>query len=111
MNIKIILIASLMLAGCAVTQQVAENAGVPDTVIDGGEVIVSAGCELRRLHNAASFNAGDAVDLICGLSGKPTSISIENDPEVDRACFATRNVDASVEWNEVCGQRDLGKFQ
>ena len=101
---------ALSLTACGELQQTAVDAGIPESVVQTSDTILNSGCGLRRLHNAVSFGAGDAVDLICGLAGKPTSISIQNDPELDKACFATRDGSASVEWQQVCGQRDLGKF-
>lgn len=110
LHIISLLVGVLTLSSCGLVQESARELGVSESIIQTSTETGNNICELRKISKAASFDAGDTIDLICSLSNTPNMATVENNIERDQACWKTRRFNQSDEWVKVCGQRDLGKF-
>ena len=98
----------LFLSGCQTAQQISEGETSPDAITDAVIKDVNAGCDLRKAAQAPSFDVSQAIDTICNIVDVVSAPTFD-DPQIDVACFRTREYDATLEWKQVCGQRDVGK--
>ena len=98
----------LVLSGCQTAQQISQGETSPDVITDAVIKDVNTSCGLRKSAQVPSFDISQAIDTICNIANTVSAPTFD-DPQIDVACFRTREYDATLEWKQVCGQRDVGK--